>query len=298
MQPKLLVQSLQGTRAQILFAFLFAGHAMDVEELMTWTGRDRKIHYRHLKALCGAGLLGEQMLAHGRRVYLIGSEMLPALQAWIAQIGAGAPLLESSQESLKWTPAGVNVVVDHLSLNSPTITTTTTTESQESTLRTPAEWAELKEALDEYQIIGKKRRDLIACEWINAQYVRASVEYARNEPQWDNPVGMAITRMLENVTIPVMHENGHPGNCKCTTCTVDNFFRHDSLLCETCHQNPCVCDEHDDDCMCINCRRDHPERFCSFHRINGHGEFRICNAYVEPGHRFCGEHENDESENL
>ncbi len=151
-----------------------------------------------------------------------------------------------------------------------------------SVFRTSDKEAALKVVLDEYGIVGRKRQQLISCEWVDADYVRAHVEYARGElSHWDNPVGMAITRMLEKVP----SSSAIQGN--------KQSKRGDPLICETCHQTPCICSEHDDDCMCAYCRYDHPERFCSF-LVGDLGKFWVCDHYVEPGHTYCSEHEEHE----
>jgi len=230
MQAQMVVQSLQGTRAQIMLAFLFAGHAMDVEELMNWTGRDRKTHYGHLGALCSVGLLAKQTAAHGRDVYLPGSEMLPALRSWAAQLEDGGLALESGvsafQMSEKRTPGKGIVVVGNSELDLPTITTTTTTITQVSEKRTPAERNALNAVLNEFHIVGKKRAQLIECEWVTAEYVRAHVDHAQSENHWDQPVGMAITRMLECASVPQKRVKQ------------SRYY-----LCPECNQSPCSCDE-------------------------------------------------------
>jgi hypothetical protein len=224
MHPKILVQSLKGSKGQILWAFYFAMKAMDVDELIGWTSLKRETCYHALDALEAVNLLGTQTVAHGRKVWLLGSEMLPLLRDLARQLGSGAELLNSGQESVKRTPGALNVVVDDLSLELPTIATITTTSGQESVKRTPGEQASLNGALDEFKIIGKKRAELIEREWVTAAYVRAHVAYAQNEGSWDQPIGMAITRMLENVPIPATRDNGHPENCQCAKCKADDFF--------------------------------------------------------------------------
>jgi hypothetical protein len=101
MNTRLIVQSLHDVRAKILFAFLFAGHAMTLKELMTWTGSPRQNHYVHLNALCGGGMLAIQKKASGEHVYLLGSEMLPALQSWVAQLDGGKLELEDGPSLLE-----------------------------------------------------------------------------------------------------------------------------------------------------------------------------------------------------
>lgn len=296
---------------QVLWAFYFAWCALDVDEVIGWTGLKRETCYYALKSLEG-DFLGTQALAHGRKVWFLKSEMLPILHELATRAGDIQVIdanYEKSTELLdvsgKRTPGGESVVVVESKLNSPTITTTTTTISdQESGKRTPAKWAALKVVLDEYQIIGKRRKDLIACDWIDAAYVRACVEYAKAEPaNWNNPVGMAITRMLEHVMSPAMRENGHPENCRCTKCKTDDgdgFKRYTEGAYANWINNRDD-EEHDEECACQRCRRDFPERFCQFtivhesqrtSRTNTWREWTSrCGRLLKPGQKYCDEHE-------
>jgi predicted transcriptional regulator len=216
MQAQMVVQSLQGTRAQILFAFLFAGHAMDVSELMTWTGRDRKTHYGHLDALCAIGLLARQTQAHGRDVFLLGSEMLPALNGWAEQIGNGVRELPDFQMSEKRTSGNAVVIIDPLSKIESSVNNNN--KGQVSEKRTSAEMKALLEALARHRIVGKKKTELVCCEWVSAEYVLAHVEFSKSEGRGKYAVGMAITRMLDEVDQPGRRENGHIENCECEQC--------------------------------------------------------------------------------
>ena len=207
MNAHLFVQSLQGTRAQILFAFLFAGRAMDVDELMTWTGKDRKTHYGHLAALCVTGLLSKQTVAHGRDIYLLGSEMLPALDAWRGQIGSGAPQLNADE------------VIGRVIEVAPAV-------EQMSENRTPEEYEALLDALKKHGIVGKKRAELIAAEWVTAEYVLSNVEYAVAEGHGKYAIGIAINRMLDEVVQPARRANGHIENCACDKCTTTETERY------------------------------------------------------------------------
>lgn len=314
MQPQLLVQSLQGMRAQILFAFLFAGHAMDVDELMTWTGRSRQHHYVHLSALCVTGLLAKQTMAHGRDVYLLGSELLPALQAWVAQIGAGAHQLGSGlallQESQKVTPGDAVIVLNppqltyiHSSLNNNNKAQESqkvTPETQMSGKRTPDEYSALLDALAKHKIIGSTKNKLIACEWVSAEYVLASVEYAIAEGKGKFAVGIAINRMLDQIEQPTRKENGHIENCQCDICAVPESNRASysdwwKTPCADCGKINCEC-PHDDDCECMDCRRNFPERFCKaiyeYRHGNVRGVYHECHDLAVPGTRYCAEHQD------
>jgi hypothetical protein len=216
--PMTFVRSIKGAPASILWAFLFCRRSMTADELERWTGYADDNITKGIKVLIDTGWL----VARGKR------------GPWCLADGRQLPLMEGLSlldESEKIGLTGVNVVVDDLSLNSPTITTTTTTRDESDFFgliletRTATELAALKVALDEFRIIGTKRAKLIECEWVDAAYVRASVKFAQDERCWDNPVGMAITRMLEHVEISAEHAK----DCRCSECIknkTDDFFRH------------------------------------------------------------------------
>jgi len=111
MQSKLLVQSLKGSKGQVLWAFFFAMSALDVDEVIAWTGLKRETCYHALESLSSVQLLGCQRLEHGRKVWLLGSEMLPLLDDLFVQLGDGSGLLTSGQESEKRTPGATTTTV-------------------------------------------------------------------------------------------------------------------------------------------------------------------------------------------
>lgn len=213
MNPRMLVRSLKGSVAQVLLAFLFARRAMDEQEIEEWTGLGRETVGKAAKSLEGMGLIGRQVLANNRYLWLPGGDMLPLL----------SQAFQLSEKSTSEPP----LVVDAESRSElPTITTTTLTISQlseKSTTgnRTPDEQAELLAILKEYQIAGRKRADLLACEWVTAEYIRLHVEHAMREGKWDHPVGMAIIRMLDHEDAPAA--GGHGENCPCAKCKVERF---------------------------------------------------------------------------
>jgi hypothetical protein len=223
MQPKLLVQSLTGLKAQILWAFFFAMKAMDIEELMTWTSKPRVSHYGPLKALCGAGLLARQTMAHGRELFLLGTEVLPLMQDLAGFLGGGK-YLEAIQISVFQTP-GAMAVIDAVS-------------------RTPEEMDALERALADHRIISPTKEKLVAREWVTADYVRSMVEFEKGERQPEHAVGRAIKMMLAHVPQPARRANGHIQNCACTKCKVDDALGMTKWgICADCHQAPCVCED-------------------------------------------------------
>jgi len=163
-------------------------------------------------------------------------------------------------------------------------------QGKTTTSRSDEESAALAAALRSWAIIGKKAAELIACEWVSADYVLAHVEFAKAEEKWNGGhVGMAITRMIAQVAQPARRENGHIENCRCAECLVNKHVG--GLFAEYVNVSP---EDHADDCLCIACRRAYPERFCTFMRSDGRGGFWECDAYVEPEHAFCSEHEDGE----
>jgi hypothetical protein len=222
MQPKLLVQSLTGLKAQILWAFFFAMKAMDVEELMTWTSKPRNAHYGPLNALCGAGFLAKQTLSHGRELFLLGSEVLPLMQDLAGFLGAGK-YLEGIQMSVFSTPGDLPVI--------------------EAIARGPEEAEALNLAFSDHRIIGKMKDKLLACQWVTAEYVRAVVEYEKAERQPEHAVGRAILKMLDHLPQPTRRANGHIENCQCATCKLDDALGRTGYICAGCNQYPCACDE-------------------------------------------------------
>jgi len=172
--------------------------------------------------------------------------------------------------------------------------------------RTSEELSSLNAALNKYKIVGGKRAELIACEWVTAEYVRAHVEFALAEPKPEHAVGRAINCMLDGIDQPGRRENGHIENCQCQECSAQidtTGYSMDWMKCAVCDEYPCAC-EHDVNCECIECKRNHPERFCQFEIVQD-GEMlsrgnmrpgwtRTCDRLLVPGHKFCSEHEEEE----
>ncbi len=110
-QSKLLVQSLKGSKAQVLWAFFFAMRALDVDEVIEWTGLKRETCYHALESLTSVDLLGWQRLEHGRKVWLLGIEMLPLLDDIFGQLTDVSELITSGQESEKRTPGATTTTI-------------------------------------------------------------------------------------------------------------------------------------------------------------------------------------------
>jgi hypothetical protein len=79
-QAKMFVRSLNNSTAKILMAFLLAGCSLDVRELRGWTGLQRQTIYDALEDLKALGMVENQVLGHGRNVWLPSSDLLPGFQ--------------------------------------------------------------------------------------------------------------------------------------------------------------------------------------------------------------------------
>jgi len=273
--PLTFVRSMKGAPISILVAFMFARKTLTNLELQQWTAYRDDAITPALRLLCSLGWLvaqtprGPWSLADGRQLPLM--EIIDELER------------VSGDESGKNGFIPSDVVVNDLSLNVPTITTLTTTRARypektdSSDFRTQEENSALAAALNRHKIAGKKRRELIECEWVNAEYVNASVKYALDERSWDNPVGIAINRMLDHMEMPEAEEKqegqrvykrvtagtrnqpvtinytfdvdqeaadftGHKKGCGCMDCAVFRSRGKDAL-CPDCKRFYCECED-------------------------------------------------------
>lgn len=225
MEPKLLVQSLTGLKAQILWAFFFAGKGMGIKELMNWTSRPRNAHSGPLNALCAAQLLERRKMPHGEDWFCLGHDVLPMLQDMVKQLGGGLYL----QEPIK-------LLEGQLSENP-------TPESTDGVARSPEELDALNAAMTDHGILGRKRNELLASAWVTAEYVRAMVEFEKGERQPEYAVGRAINKMLAHFAQPARRSNGHMENCHCSKCNLEEALGRSEYLCQDCHQYPCSCED-------------------------------------------------------
>jgi hypothetical protein len=228
-------------KGQIVMTFIFmrAINGMDIDDLKAWTNNGREAIYHACDELERAplGLLTHIVNAHGAYRWYPSGAMLPIIR----ELNHGAPelpgaammldagVLQSIQESSQTTPGALNVVDVESKTNCPTITTTTTTTRiQESSQTTPGNKI-LIASLNEHQITGRKRRELLDAadreeNPITPEYIQAHIDQAKADIQnWDNPVGVAINRMLDGLPAPEISNNGHPRDCQCTKCKVDRF---------------------------------------------------------------------------
>lgn len=319
MHPKRLVQSLKGSQAQVLWAFLFAWSALDVFEVMSWTALKRDTCYQALKNL-EVDFLGTQTLAHGRKVWLLKSEMLPVLRDIAIRAGTMQVIDANSEKSIelldvsvKRTPGKSTNLVDV------------------SVKRTPADGAPIQNSADSFKLkdsssssklsIGQEEEEELsvqesekrtpgnpdfeavhaACMKKGIRDPKASVLAAlpRTTPEKvikhvdtalaeGNSIGTAIYRIQHDWTIPEM------------TQTKDSK-REDYFSEYLAEQREWEQSEHEDDCTCINCHRSFPERFCQ-HQDEGNfirggtglvfRQLPPCGNLLKPGQKFCDRHQH------
>jgi len=216
MQKKMLVQSLRGSKAQVMWAFYFARCAMSVEEVVEWTGLKRETATAVLAGLAAVDLLGRQVLAHNKFVYVLGGDML-------FHLGEVPALAEADfQLSTKRTSGNPLIIIKNEFDLESVDSVNNNNKSQLSTKRTSEDLVALLAALKSFGVVGKKKAELLECEWVTAEYLIAHILYAKAEKVWNgHHVGMAITRMLDELPQPELNENGHVLICECSECKED-----------------------------------------------------------------------------
>lgn len=251
MDARMLVQSLKGSKAQIMMAFLFAGHAMDVSELIGWTGLKRQTIQESIRPLEALGLLGSQKLEHGREVFVLGGEMLPLLSS-VFQLGDGASLLEPGQMSV-------------LGTSRPTTTTNRRMVDDKSRVVVvpPADvrktdiWKANHKACRECGIGEPKASTISELEHVTPEFIRSHIENAGA-----GHIGLAILRIEGNEPVPEIEEH------YTSRYTSSAFFDELELM------------------------KHQTTKTCGKPYSIGTRNYR-CTNYVEPGHEYCSDHEED-----
>ncbi len=144
-----------------------------------------------------------------------GLALIQARQASAAQLSTGGDNRseKSSDRSENFSDHG-SVVVDQ-AFDQASIEETTTTNNSAPTgknFRSAADAQTLRDALTAAQIYGKRRRDLIADEWVTAARFTAWLDYAGSLDALDNPAGFTILRCLDHIEPPELVEADRPKN--------------------------------------------------------------------------------------
>ena len=271
-----LVRSLNTRRlAQIVLAFLACGKPMEVEDVCLWTGLNREAAGIGLHELKGMGFLGMQTLAHNKKIWIPGGNMLFVFA------------VETKTQLSAFPTTGLIVDVDAEYKNvSPTIALTSlTTETQLSAFPTTEKNSkktslnpgdlDILGALKDAGIHGKKARQLLLSPWITPDYIKAHWERIKTE-EWENPQGMLIYRMEGEEPAPeievstrknhkhIVHDYGKKGKeitswdydvdkeaaeftkheigCRCFDCSMIRLHGT-SYLCQDCKHFNCECED-------------------------------------------------------
>jgi len=279
------VRAIKGAPASVLWALMLTQSMMTSLELQQWTGYKGDNITVAVRLLVDLGWVvartprGPWGLAEGRQ--------LP-LMSGIAQLEG----FEKTDSDLIGVSAVVVVDADSKNALSSDSTTTTTTKratpikSESWTDDERANFAALKAA----GILGRKARQLAVLPWVTVEYIEAHAEMVKHE-FWDNPTGMMIHRMTDEMPA----ENVRLRKAAAVKLKPN---MNDWLGCSSGDDDL----PHAEDCNCIDCKRLHPENFCDW-RISLPSTFRDrdlksgpCSARVVPGHRYCVNHLEYESE--
>ncbi len=248
-EANVFLQSLRGNQAVIVLAYLTIRRAMTIEEIETCTGLDNDTVRANVKKLASKGWLFVQRGERGRQTWL------PAGDTYFGRLLGQNPKISDSGSS------------SSSRFNSPPL------EQQEEESQAESEnFGFCLKACDEVGIRDPKRKQISKLEHVTPELIRGHVKQAVADGLL---IGTAIYRIENNWPLAV--------GVNVETLASDAFF------CEVCHQHPCSCAEHDDDCMCISCRYDHPERFCGNILKYPRGVVRTCNGFVRPGESTCDE---------
>lgn len=213
---RLLVQSLKGSQAQVLIAFLFASAAMDVRELQGWTGLKKETIRQALGALRDKGLVDRQVLAHGRRVWLPAGDLL-----MVQNTEKRTPALQNTEKRTSdlASSSGTNVPL--------LLEEEQEEESQESTKRTS-----VLVACDQVGIREPARSRLAELEHVTPRLVKAHSDYAKAQ---DKSLGTAIYRIEHDW--PISSDWGKSKD------ELDRESIERMGVCPNCFSRPCHCDD-------------------------------------------------------
>jgi hypothetical protein len=206
LQLLVICNALTKSAAKVLTAFIMAGQPLDTDGLIQWTRMERHSIDVALRQLRDYGLVVRQVAAHNRAIWVLATNIFPEMRR-----------LDELRE-------GRN--------NPITVIQNDGNPQFGGVSRTPEQQADLERALDAYQIVGKKRRELMGCEWVTGEYIHGHVRMAQSENHWDQPVGMAISRMLDHAPLPDE-----------TQAKTRNKYAMDQFMCSECCSYPCICDE-------------------------------------------------------
>lgn len=197
------LQGLTGAQPVVVLAFLAVRTAMSLTDLESLTGKSNDSISSAVRGLEAKGLLVRQVGAHGKVFYL------PVSASFYGFLGGQNPVFPDSGFQNPVFPDSGSVVVAGEACVLPLQQLTTTTTRGQSPVFPDSgagsdQVAENLRAFEGLEIYGKMPRKVAGLPWVNPEYIRAHVEYARALDWPGNPEGYALRQMLERVPAPKM----------------------------------------------------------------------------------------------
>jgi hypothetical protein len=251
---------MKGAPISILVAYIINKQVMTLMELQQWTGYKGDTLTAAVRQLETEGWLtsrssrGPWGLAEGRQFPLMAEiDQFSASQFPDSEkIGVELPTTTTTMVESKKNKLVAVIVED------------TTPKKSESIIvyETPGVTFEKNLFACKKYNIGQPKADIIAsCPWVSPEFIKSHVEALRD----GDTLGLAIRRIEGNEAPPGQKNPVSKERASYEIPQVDTNY------------------EHEDDCNCFQCRRDYPERFCSY-------AGKPCGSLVIPGQRFCSKH--------
>ena len=192
-QAKMFVRSLNNSAPKILVAFLFAGTALDVQDLREWTGLKRETIYDGLNILQSCGMVAKQVLEHGRTLWLPSGDFLPGAMQLSEK---GTPALQESEKRTSVSLIGGGDSIKLINTDPPT-----PPSEQESEKRTPDDFPGALQILRQTDLlfdgsfVNSKGLEHCVPEEVLAWCAYAYQQFQRQ--RLDRPAGVVRKRLAE-----------------------------------------------------------------------------------------------------
>ena len=242
------LQSLRGSQALVVLAFLIVRQAMTVADLSATTGLNDDTVRTALKALCKKGNLLRQRGAHGREVWIPAGQTLFAL-------GGQIPKTSDSDgfQNPKTSDSGRNL------LSSSSVTSDSLLLEEEEQEEDPESenFGLCLAACDAVGIREPKRSSISRLRRMTPEFIRAHVEWGRAQGV---PLGTVIYRIEHEWTPPTKYLGvsddsidpakeaaaftGHRVGCSCVDCSmIKSVGGSTDIMCPRCRHWQCTCDD-------------------------------------------------------
>jgi DNA-binding MarR family transcriptional regulator len=242
------LQSLRGSQALVVLAFLIVRQGMAVAELSAATGLNDDTVRTAIKALAKKGNLLRQRGAHGREVWIPAGQTLFALAGQNPKTSDSAAFQNpKTSDSGKILLSSSSVQADSLLLE----------EEEEEESPESENFGLCLRACDAVGIREPKRSKISRLPRVTPEFIRAHVEWGRAQGV---PLGTVIYRIEHEWTPPTKYLGvsedsidpakeaaaftGHRVNCGCVDCSmVRSVNGATDILCPRCKHWQCTCDD-------------------------------------------------------